>query len=398
MKKIFSAITLFILLASTGCHWFDQEVPYDRFDARFTGERTELYYENQQWTFADFLKLELQKHPEMGCADLVKFCCQAAFGIDNTIKEQRQLFYAEYNAVPPDSSLPLIRVTSPDTARVNMSAWKAAELPPEWLFRMSLMDGAFADGENKMHEYLAIAESLIPASQVKFTAKEFRQFADAYLKAGHTHLSHTPAYQKRTPAYRVISTRVFNTIPVLQEAASLLPENKEEKFNRVIAIDGRSASGKTTLAKQLKIILDGQIIHMDDFFLPPAMRNAHRYDEPGGNIHYERFKEEVLPFLKKNKAFSYRIFDCKKNSFNGNRMIWESSWIIVEGAYSTHPAFGNYADLTIFYNITPQEQRRRIFDRNGPQAAKMFQNKWIPLEEKYIDEFEIDSKADLILE
>ena len=78
-------------------------------------------------------------------------------------------------------------------------------------------------------------------------------------------------------------------------------------------------------------------------------------------------------------------------------MIWESNWFIVEGAYSTHPVFGNYADLTVFYDVTPQEQMRRIFTRNGTTAAKAFQNKWIPLEENYIRTFHIDKNADMIL-
>ncbi len=397
MKKLLFAAAAILLLTTSGCHWFHSEISYDDFSARFTGERTELYYQDRKWEFRDFLKQELQEHPEMGCADLVKFCCQAAFGIETPEKERRQAFFAGYEKILPDSSEPMIQVTSPDTARVNTAAWKAAGLPPEWLFRMGVMDGAFADGEAKMHEYLAVAESMIPESKLSFSREEFRKFADAYTKSGHRHLHHTPAYLASTPAYQVISTRMFHTIPVLQKAAKLIPENKDAKFQRIIAIDGRSASGKTTLARQLKTILDGQIIHMDDFFLPPAMRNAARYEEAGGNVHYERFKEEVLPHLKNHKAFSYRVFDCKKNSFNGNRMIWERNWVIVEGAYSTHPEFGNYADLTVFYDISEKEQMRRIFERNGAAAAKIFQNRWIPLEENYIRTFGIDKKADLVL-
>ena len=78
-------------------------------------------------------------------------------------------------------------------------------------------------------------------------------------------------------------------------------------------------------------------------------------------------------------------------------MIWKSQWTIVEGAYSTHPKFGKYADLTVFYDISPEEQMRRIYERNGAKAAKTFQNKWIPLEENYIRSFNIKGKADLIL-
>ena len=62
----------------------------------------------------------------------------------------------------------------------------------------------------------------------------------------------------------------------------------------VIAIDGKCATGKTTLAARLASGLDADVIHMDDFFLPPAKRTQQRLSEPGGNVDYERFMEEVL--------------------------------------------------------------------------------------------------------
>ena len=76
----------------------------------------------------------------------------------------------------------------------------------------------------------------------------------------------------------------------------------------VIAIDGRCASGKTTLAKALqteglpekvateKTFLKKQnvgVIHMDDFFLPRELRTKERLSEAGGNVDYERFAEEA---------------------------------------------------------------------------------------------------------
>ncbi|MBS7324987.1 MAG: (d)CMP kinase, partial [Angelakisella sp.] len=37
----------------------------------------------------------------------------------------------------------------------------------------------------------------------------------------------------------------------------------------VIALDGRAAAGKSTLAAALAETLQAAVIHMDDFFLPP---------------------------------------------------------------------------------------------------------------------------------
>lgn len=78
----------------------------------------------------------------------------------------------------------------------------------------------------------------------------------------------------------------------------------------VLAIDGRCASGKTTLANQLQKKLGGTIIHLDDFFLRPEQRTPERYAEPGGNVDYERFEKEVLIPLKEERDFIYYPFDC----------------------------------------------------------------------------------------
>ena len=79
----------------------------------------------------------------------------------------------------------------------------------------------------------------------------------------------------------------------------------------IVAIDGSCTSGKTTLATRLAEIYDCNVFHMDDFFLRPEQRTQERYAEVGGNVDYERFREEVLLPLKKGRAFAYRPFSCK---------------------------------------------------------------------------------------
>ena len=68
--------------------------------------------------------------------------------------------------------------------------------------------------------------------------------------------------------------------------------NKQEQI--IITIDGCAASGKSTLAKELQPVYNAEVIHMDDFFLPFDLRTKERLDEPGGNIHYERFSDALV--------------------------------------------------------------------------------------------------------
>lgn len=161
----------------------------------------------------------------------------------------------------------------------------------------------------------------------------------------------------------------------------------------VIAMDGRAAAGKTTLAEELAVTLGGAVVHMDDFFLPGELRTPERLAAPGGNVHAERFVEEVLPYLRRGEAFHYRRFDCHRMDYNGWTEIPPVPVIIVEGAYSQHPQFGHYADLTAFCDITPEEQKRRITARNGEEHWMVFREQWIPLEEKYLAEYHIKENA-----
>ena len=174
--------------------------------------------------------------------------------------------------------------------------------------------------------------------------------------------------------------------------------NLEEGRVKVIAIDGRCASGKTTLARELAERLGAGVIHMDDFFLPGEMRTEERLREPGGNVHYERFADEVLDALRGGASFSYGRFDCQRMEIAERMIVPAGRLRIVEGAYSCHPQLGNYMDLRIFCDVSPELQCERIRVRNGEQALKNFREKWIPMEEAYFRAYGIMEQADIIIE
>ena len=89
----------------------------------------------------------------------------------------------------------------------------------------------------------------------------------------------------------------------------------------VVAIDGKCASGKTTLASRLAEIYDCNVFHMDDFFLQRSQRTPERLAQIGGNVDYERFQEEVLLPLRFRRAFSYRPFDCRTFTRSEERRV-----------------------------------------------------------------------------
>jgi len=180
-------------------------------------------------------------------------------------------------------------------------------------------------------------------------------------------------------------------ISVRNALASLM----ESKDHVIAALDGRSAAGKSTSAQWIARELDGEVIHMDDFFLPMELRSEERLSQPGGNVHYERFADEVLSGLKRGEPFDYRVFDCSVMGYGSVMTAGRKHLTIVEGAYSLHPAFERYYDLAIFFDIDPEEQKARILARNGREKLNDFTQKWIPMEERYIAAFDIENLCDM---
>ena len=170
-----------------------------------------------------------------------------------------------------------------------------------------------------------------------------------------------------------------------------------ERERVLIAIDGGSASGKTTLGALLQSIYGCPVFHMDDFFLRPEQRTPERFSELGGNVDRERFLSEVLLPLREGKAVDYRRFDCKTFTIASPRRIEPGRLNIIEGAYAMHPDLAPYYDLTVFLAVSAEKQRERILKRNAPAQAELFFDRWIPFEQRYFAALNVPERCDLTI-
>ena len=345
--------------------------------------------------FETYLLEQIQMHPALQPQDIWKLCYQAAFGPEhllNDLQGAREYLEKEYETTA-EQDVPLYEPISAEICRVNLAAWKFHGLPLEWLFRIFAAScGKREDGEALFWAYLKRAEETLSEASVGFSRGAWADYVRSQKELSPVH--HSPFYrQQEKPAYRIVNRKFVRLFPILQRAAEKTGQDKA----CVIAIDGRAASGKTTMAGLLQEILEADVIRMDDFFLPLALRTEERFAVPGGNVHYERFCEEVLPYLSLPEAFSYRIFDCGRMDYHGERKIGAARIRIVEGSYSCHPLLGNYADITVFSDVDGETQLQRIRKRNGEEMAKMFRDRWIPLEEAYFQAYQIAQKAEIRL-
>lgn len=165
----------------------------------------------------------------------------------------------------------------------------------------------------------------------------------------------------------------------------------------LLAIDGNCCAGKTTLAGRIGARLNAPVFHMDDFFLQPAMRSPERLSTPGGNVDAERFLAEVLLPVSRGESVSYVRYDCKENRLLSPKTVAPAAVSIVEGAYCLHPLLSPYYDLKIFCRIDPELQMERVRKRNGLAQAEVFRSRWIPLENAYIEAFQVEQSCDIVI-
>ena len=181
--------------------------------------------------------------------------------------------------------------------------------------------------------------------------------------------------------------------PLFDEMDKLIAENPYA----IIAIEGKCASGKTTLSQILKDVYDCNVFHMDDFFLRLEQRTKERYSEAGENIDHERFLEEVLIPLKKGETLNYRRLNCSTMEIEEGIQYKERKLTIIEGSYSMHPDLAPYYDKKVFLEIGEKLQKERIERRNSPEMAQRFFNEWIPLENEYFSKLNIKEKCDITI-
>lgn len=341
----------------------------------------------------EILKENAEKYPLLRPEDAIKLIYQATFGGGHMVSDKEAVIsrLKKEHDTASVSYPKYYTETLGETARIYISPEMSdAELSViAGIFTASAENFAkgFEEASPKIRqtfeEHISALNDLCKEGIFSFTHDELNKHLTEYRADGYPAISHSDAYRNAyTPAYRVIDSRYVRLLPVMFEAAKRIYDGK----HTVLAIDGRAASGKTTAAQLISKVLPSETVHMDHFFLPRELRTAERLSEVGGNIHRERFIEEVLPSLKNGNGFSYRVFDC--SAFDFSDKLWEirpAPLYIVEGSYALHPSFGKYYDLWYFSDVSADEQLRRILKRNGEKMLARFVDEWIPMEERYFE-------------
>ncbi len=342
------------------------------------------------------LIMHYQNHPKLEMQDLFKFLYQSAFGCEHLVssleaatafisKEYAGIDYEEEHTIEPlDGTYSRVPLTC---LRHGLCAHTLGSL-----FVASAKQEK--NGLPDLLQKLNVAKELVIEGFLPFRQKDFEDAAAEWAAKGYPAIHHSDAFREAyKPSYRVIANEF---LPFLSFFTEL--DKRLAKGNVIVAIEGGSASGKTTLGNLLSHIYDCTLFHMDDFFLQPKQRTPERYAQIGGNVDWERFLAEVLQPLSKGETVSYRKFNCETMRIGDSVQVSPKKLTVIEGAYSMHPELEKYYDFSVFLDVAPQLQKERILKRNSSQLAKRFFEEWIPLENVYFRKTNVQKRCDIIIQ
>lgn len=347
-------------------------------------------------TTRDALLAHIRAYPSLQADDVFKFLYQSTFGCEHLVADKDRVtarIVAEAETLSPDANA----ATEPlDGAysRVHLGIL-AQGLSAQTLGRLFCLSTTHPkETVTALECRLAVASELASEGAFPFSAQVFHTARTAWCAQGYPALHHSDAFRAMyRPAYRVIANEYLPYLPLLCELDSRLARDTV-----TLAIEGGSASGKSTLGELLAHLYGCTVLHMDDFFLRPDQRTPERLSEVGGNVDRERFATEVLSPLARRAPITYRRYDCATATLHAPVTLQPTPLTVVEGAYSMHPDLAPAYDLSVLLAISPERQADRIRIRNTPDMAARFFAEWIPMENRYFEGMRVRERCDLVIE
>ncbi len=357
----------------------------------------------------DALLTHVASHPRATIQDWIKFVFQATFGGGHLLDDAAEVasrIRAEVRSLRDSTEKEPGRILceplGEGLCRLDVVAAEAAGVGAEAIARV--FSATAQSSPDSVPIYIRRLQRLREAcrsGELAGPVAEVESYIDAQAAQGYPAVGHSAIYREvYRPGYRIMRQAHLPYLQVVQAIERRLPATSIGGPPLVMAIEGPCGSGKSTLAGALQELYGGAaaVIHMDDFFLPPELQTAARLAEPGGNIHYERFRDEVAAALRAGGAFSHRVYDCTTRAYAEKPVrIVPDRLVIVEGVYGMHPRIGIDYDLAVFVSISRTEQARRVRQRSGERLWQRFESEWIPMENRYFEAFAVRARCDLTI-
>lgn len=160
-----------------------------------------------------------------------------------------------------------------------------------------------------------------------------------------------------------------------------------------IGIDGRGASGKTTLAHRVVMALAADtsltsaLVSVDDFARPALDRWDHA-----------RFTTQVLDPLTRGRDARYQRWDhLADHGLDWVEVSGGVDVVVVEGVSCTDAQVSVPWAVRVWVEASAEVRMERILRRDGADLLEVWLTDWIPNEETYVAEQDPLSRAEVVV-
>lgn len=166
----------------------------------------------------------------------------------------------------------------------------------------------------------------------------------------------------------------------------------------VVALDGRSGVGKSTLAAHITTALRGRVLEGDDFFAGGVtVRSDTPQDRARDCMDWKR-QRPVLEALRAGRAESYLAFDW--DAFDGRlrsepTLIEPRPVVLFEGVYTARPELADLVDLRLLLEVSDAVRVARLLAREGSISA--WERQWHEAEQWYFTQIAPPQVFDIVL-
>jgi para-aminobenzoate synthetase len=158
----------------------------------------------------------------------------------------------------------------------------------------------------------------------------------------------------------------------------------------IVAVDGRSGAGKTTLAVELAALLREHhtvsLFHLEDIY--PGWH--------GLADGQQRYLETVLQPLARGERATWTAWDWEQNDDGERRSTEPAEIVVVDGVGAAHAAARELTDVVIWIQAEAVDRRVRAIARDGA-GYEPFWDVWAAQEEAWLDGDDVPRAADLLV-
>ncbi len=148
-----------------------------------------------------------------------------------------------------------------------------------------------------------------------------------------------------------------------------------------VGIGGRGGAGKSTLAAQIP---GAQVVSTDEFW-------------DGDGFDLRRLRGELFEPLLEGRDARYASWDWQAKRQSGDRTVTPSGVVVVEGVCALHRMFRADYDVRVWVEAPYAVRLARGVARDGEEARATWTERWMPMEDRYVERDDPISCADVVV-